>query len=314
MQNSQLGKILYQNRKHSWIGGDMVQLERTMEELKKLGLDVTFNNEPLFRPAILLGDYSIVHTFNFSMPWTKFQVWAAKRQGCKVVCSMIYHDTEVFIPYSDQQIMIDSLDKCIFLTEGEVIRARKHLTIPDEKVVIIPNGLDSWWLTEKCKRYKDKGYVLTVGRLDGSKGQLETAMACSNLGLKYLCVGERIDENYAKLCEAQGAIVMPHCTQKELLKYYDNAAVLVLASSSEIFPLVVMEAGARGLNSVVVDSCEWKDIPQVTWCKHGDGPSIQEAITEALKKPKNKEFQKLLTGMTWDNVGKKVLEVYNEII
>lgn len=311
-QNKKL-RVLYQNRpKHHWLGGDMIQLEKTMDAVKDK-IDGTFNDQPLFTPALLLQMYDIVHLWNFSMEWTKYQIWAASRHKRKIVVSMIYHDTEAFIPYANQQIMADACDALIFLSKGEVVRARKHLTIPDEKIHIIPNGIDSFWLTKKAKKTKGEGYVLTVGRIDGTKGQYETALACNQLGFKYVCVGEILDEEYARQCRIAGAELVGKKTHEELIPIYDNALMFVLASSTELFPLSVMEAGARGLNSVVTDTCEWKDIPNVEWCKWQDTDSIKDAISRTFTKESNKEFQKKLKTMTWKSVGNQVLQVYKKI-
>lgn len=307
-------KILMQNRpKSQWIGGDMIQLEKTMEQIKKGGTEIYFNDQPLFTPAILLSDFDIVHMWNFSMEWTRWQLWAAKKHGRKTICSMIYHDTEAYSSYAEQQIIADNMDAMIFLSEGEVARARKHLTIPDEKIHIIPNGIDAYWLKTKRQDWIKKEYVLTVGRLDGTKGQLETAIACKNLGIEYVCVGEVMDTEYAKSCEENGAYLIGSLPHKELIPVYDNARLFVLASAGEIFPLSVMEAGARGLNSVVTDKCEWKDIPNVEWCKWGDADSIEKAIKKAMNKGINFEFQAKLKSMTWEKVAKQVMKVYESI-
>lgn len=307
-------KVLFQNRpRDQWVGGDMMQLDYTRQALKELGQETDFNDQPLFSPAMLLGDYDIVHLWNFSMPWTKYQVWAAKRQGCKLVCSMLYHDTEHFTPYGMQQIMVDNLDAMIFLTKGELNRARRHLTIPDEKVHFIPNGIERHWATTHKKPFNEKDYILTVGRLDGTKGQLETAKACKNLGLTYICVGERLVEEYAVSCEQEGAVILPPRPHKDLIPVYDNAKLFVLASHSEIFPLTVMEAGARALNIVLTDTCEWTNIPQVTWCVYKSVKSIQEAIVKALKKKRNSEFKSILKSMSWEKVGESVLDVYKTL-
>ncbi len=307
-------RVLFQNRpKNQWLGGDQVQLEKTMAALGKLGVDCEFNDQPFFSPAVLLSDYDIVHLWNFSMLWTKYQLWCAKRQGRKVVCSMIYHATEVYVSHKEQQVMADQCDAMIFLNPGELERARRNIRIDESKVHFIPNGIDSVWVTKRKQPYSKKGYVLTVGRLDGSKGQYETALACRELGIEYLCAGELNNESYAELCRDAGAVLLGKVDHLDLIPLYDNAAVHVIASFAEIYPLCVMEAGARGLNSVVTDTCEWKDIPQVTWCRYGSAKSIANGITEALKLKKNTEFRKKLKEMTWDSVGRQVLEVYKSI-
>lgn len=313
MKLSHSTRVLFQNRpRDQWIGGDMIQLDKTMQTMEG-EIYMEFNDQPLYTPALMLQSFDIVHLWNFSMEWTKWQIWAAARHKRKIVCSMIYHDTEAFIPYANQQIMVDTIDALIFLSEGEVTRARRHLKIPDEKIYIIPNGIDEYWLTTNKQSWIKKDYVLTVGRMDGTKGQLETAIACKNMGLDYVCVGQRLDEKYAQACEKFGAYVVDSLPHKELLPVYDNAKLFVLASTTELFPLSVMEAGARGLNSVVTNTCEWKDIPNVEWCKWGDTESIESAITRSLKIPRNTKFKKKLKDMTWKKVGEQILKIYESI-
>lgn len=293
--------------KNLWIGGDMIQLEKTSEALRKLGVEVDFNDQPLFTPAILLSDYDIVHTWNFSMPWTKYQIWAAARQGIPVVCSMIYHEGEQFIPYGHQQIMLDSLSKAIFLTSGEIDRVERHITLNRGISEIIPNGIDDDWFIPET----GKEYVLTVGRLDGTKGQLITAMACKELGLKYICVGERQNEEYAKTVESFGAEILSPKDKEGLKPIYQKCSVYVLASDAEVMPLTVMEAGAMGKNIVLTKRCEWK-IP-AEYVDNTDLEEVKEAIRVSLKKSKNKEFVKMLKEMTWNKVAERLLVIYKEL-
>ncbi len=291
----------------------MIQLEKTMEAIADK-VDVEFNDQPLFTPALLLQTYDIVHLWNFSMEWTKYQLWAASKHKRKIVCSMIYHETEQFIPFENQQIMIDSLDAYIFLTEGEVERAQRHLKLDPKKIHIIPNGIDKWWFkpTKEKNIYGD--YVLTVGRIEDAKGQIATAKACKALGITYLCAGEIIDPGTAQLVKDAGGVLLGKKTMEQLKPLYKHAKTVVCASMHEIYPLVVMEAGSQGTNIVLTTGSEWKAIPNVEMCEFDNVQSIKSAIEKAIKKPKNKEFQDMLKKMTWKDVGNQVLQVYKSII
>ena len=103
-------KVLFINRPENlWLGGDYIQMKRTAEELVKLGVEVDISETPAISPAIAMRKYDIVHTFNFSMDWSKVAVWIANLWKKKFVASMIYHEGEQFTSYKEQQIMILSL-------------------------------------------------------------------------------------------------------------------------------------------------------------------------------------------------------------
>lgn len=305
--------ILFINRpKNTWIGGDYVQMEATADALRRLGHKVTISETPLPMPAKSMFDYDIVQIFNFSMPWAKLGVWASKTKNLKTVVSMIYHEGENFIDYPTQQIMFDAIDKAVFLTEGEIERVKRHLKVDDKKCVIIENGLDLSWFETLSTDDKINPYVLTVGRVEPFKGQLAVAQACQMLGISYICVGEVVDRNYGNQIEGAGGLLVGKMEGLELKKMYNTCSCYVLASQAEVMPLTVMEAGSQKKNIVLSDHCEWK-IPCCEYVKHGDVNQIKEAIEKTLKKPEAIELYDKVKSMTWDNVAKKLLEVYASI-
>lgn len=299
-------KVLFANRDpKSWIGGDQIQLEKTRTELGKLGVETRFTSLNIPDPEDIV-DVDIVHCFNFCAPWTKFQIWQASKLEKKIVCSMIYHETDKLVDYPTQQAMVNECSALIFLTKGEVDRARRHLDIPPEKIWIVPNGIDAQWFEPVHPVPSD---VLTVGRIEEGKGQLAVAKACKELGLQYTCIGELSE--YAKLVAAQGAKILPAMTQEELRQYYAGCQVFCLASMREVMPLSAMEAGAQAKNIVLTSGCEWR-IP-AEYVTFDDVESIKSGIQAALERPDNTELQTMLRSMTWENVAKSVREIYDKI-
>lgn len=306
-------KVLYQSRpKDKWIGGDMFQLERTMEEMEKLGVETEFNDQPLIKPALRLRSFDIVHTFSFTLPWTKYQIWAAKNARKKAVCSMIYCEWNHFIPFEEQQQMIDQLDACIFLNQGEVERAREFITVPDEKIHIIPNGIDDHWFKSIISDTEIVPFVLTVGRIEPGKGQMGVAKACEKLGIKYLCIGESIDEDYAKACENYGAVILPPMKQYDLVKYYASCSVFALVSTPDVYPLVAMEAGAQCKNIVLGTQCCWKPT-NAEFATFNDADSIETALLKSLNKKPNTQLRDELKTQSWESVAREVKKVYEQI-
>jgi glycosyltransferase involved in cell wall biosynthesis len=84
-------RILMQSRRDllSLVGGDTIQVLKTKEYLEKLGVrvDISLDLDPD------LAGYDLVHVFNITrIHETYLQVRHAKRRGCPVAVSPIYHD------------------------------------------------------------------------------------------------------------------------------------------------------------------------------------------------------------------------------
>jgi glycosyltransferase involved in cell wall biosynthesis len=306
-------KVLMQNRPENlWQGGDMVQLRKTQAALGRLGVETDFNDKPVHPVPLIFRMYDVIHNFNFSMSWSRYQTWVAKKHKKPLVFSMIYHEGEQFIPYSDQQIMADATDAMIFLTKGEIERAKRHLKIDDAKCHVIPNGVDPFWFKPVGGDSGLPPFALTVGRIEPSKGQLEVAEACRSLGMKYVCIGQRTDEAYAQSCESAGAALFPAMESKDLIKFYGQCAVFVLASSAEVQPLSVMEAMAQGAPVVLTHRCEWETF-NVVRCHPHDAKSIEAAIQVALLRGKNVAGIEEMKAMTWDAVALKLKPIYESL-
>lgn len=305
-----MSRVLFQNRaKDMWVGGDFIQLERTREVIERLGYKTGFSSEMV--AGDILDDYDIVHTFNFSMPWTSMQMHGAWAKGKKNVCSMIYHEREDFVPYDVQQKMADITDIMIFQTEGERARAERHLKINRNKTYIIPNGIESWWFIPIQTVKQD--IALTVGRIEPFKNQLSVAKVCRQIGIPYICIGEIMDRDYGDAVLAEGAIILPAMKREDLKKLYAICKVFVMASQNETWSLVVDEAGSQSANIVLTEGCERTDIPNVERCNPNNILSIRFAIDRALKLSPNIAFRTQLKTNTWDSIGEKISDVYKAI-
>lgn len=305
-------KVLFTNRpKDVWVGGDYIQMEKTAEELRNLGVEVEIIESGLLRPAIRIREFDIVHNFNFSMEWATYSCWMANLHKKPWISSMIYAETDQFVNYDKQQIMIDNCAKAIFLNQGEVDRAKRQLKIKDDIISIIPNGIDDFWFQNIKTKNIHGDYVLTVGRIEPFKGQLAVAKACKRLGYKYICVGERLYEDYAKEVEKAGGIILPPMGKEELIKMYKHAKVMVLASRAEIMSLAVMEAMAQNCPVVLTDHSEWKP-EDVSLCEYDNIRTIKFAIAKEYGRKVN--HRKEMRKYRWEEVAKSIKKVYESII
>jgi glycosyltransferase involved in cell wall biosynthesis len=304
-------KILFQNRRRSlWQGGDYIQLDYTVEALRKLGYEIDISDEYVVS-VDTIKQYDIVHLWNFSMEWTKFQLWVARKHKIPVICSMIYHETDTLIPYNLQQIMIDELSYAIFQTKGESERAKRHLTIKEEKIVIIQNGIDPYWLEQSQSKIPIERFILTVGRIESSKGQLEAAIACKQLGIQYICIGEVMDEEYGKKLKKLDVEIMPFMNKEHLKPWYYSASVYIQPSEAETWSLCVDEAGSQGTPIILTEMCERDEYPFIR-CKPHDVESIKNAIKGSLEIYRDFEFKKTLK--TWDSIALDIAKLYEKIL
>jgi len=296
-----------------WIGGDWVQMLRTAEELVKLGVEVEISETPTIQPAIRMREFDIVHSFNFSMLWNKYATFVANGWKKPLVCSMIYHESDQFVSYADQQTMLDNTDACIYLADGELERVKRHLTVKDDRTFFVPNGIDEFWFSKVKSKKKTDEFVLTVGRLDGTKGQLETAQACKELGIKYVCVGDIHDKTYADAVASFGAELAGRMGKEDLIKMYSACKVMALPSTAEVMSLVAMEAMAQNANIVMTDHSEWKP-DGVSYCKPGNVRSIKSAIKKEWNKPKDPNKYKIVEKYSWAEVAKQIKQIYEQTI
>ncbi len=93
-----LPKVLMQNRgdMESHRGGDVVQMEETANNLRSRGWDVDISNSI----DVNYSKYGIVHLFNttrINETWIQFR--RARKSGCKVVVSPIWHSMEEMRKY-----------------------------------------------------------------------------------------------------------------------------------------------------------------------------------------------------------------------
>lgn len=306
--------VLMQNRPEQlWQGGDMIQLRQTAAALERLGLRIEYSGEPIYPIPLLFRGFDIIHNFNFSMAWSPYQAWTAVKHKKPLVYSMIYHEGEQFVPYHKQQIIADNTDAMIFLTEGEIARVERHIEIDRDKCHVIPNGVDPFWFRPIKIDEKIPRYVLTVGRIEPSKGQLQTAIACKKLGIHYVMIGQRTDEAYARKCEAEDAAHLPPMGPEKLIKFYGQCSVFVLASDAEVQPLSVMEAMAQGAQVLLTDRCEW-DVKNVIRCHGMDADDIEAKLRIALVRMKNTDGIQEMKKYSWDSAAEQLFDIYQSIV
>lgn len=116
--------------------------------------------------------------------------------------------------------------------------------------VIIANGIDNYWIDNMSYQKKnfDSVNILTVGRVEKNKNQLNTAKAIEKLivegyEIKYTIVGDISNKKYFKKLGKYNFIEYhPNVNKEKLLPFYRSANIYVMPSFTETFGITYIEA------------------------------------------------------------------------
>ncbi len=218
------------------------------------------------------------------------------------------------------------------VTMQELLYARHSL--PEEKVAVIPNGLDSWWLEKGRVQSEDQhsGTIAFHGRIAREKGVIELIRAFarvyeSGIGKKLVILGSGpARKRVARLARTLGcidAVRLPgQVPREELLSVLKKASCCVYPSLYEPFSLSALEAIAVSGGPVCVSNragvLEFvKDTPGVIEME----PTVEDiarAIEEALAVPTPHGWTAVrrssLLHLTWGAIASKYVSLYNEVL
>jgi glycosyltransferase involved in cell wall biosynthesis len=127
----------------------------------------------------------------------------------------------------------------------------------ENKCVIIPNGIDDYWVKNlgepKELQNGEKIRILQVGDINKNKNVLTTVKAISHLNqdgftMELNLVGKIVDKRvYNSIIKYKFVNYLGYKSKDELLGVYSNNHIFVLPSIYETFGLVYAEAMSQGL-------------------------------------------------------------------
>jgi glycosyltransferase involved in cell wall biosynthesis len=188
---------------------------------------------------------------------------------------------------------------------------RELYGVPDEKIVVTPNGVDSAFTPGDGPH----DYVLLVGAVQQRKNPLAGLAAADAAGLPLVVAGPAKDEALARELERRGARVTGYVDQDELVRLYRGAACLVQPSRYEGFGLPVLEAMACGTPVVAVPEPALEEVAgeAAVWAdEHELGEGIRRAVAERERLvAAGLERARLFS---WRETARRTLEVYREAL
>lgn len=208
----------------------------------------------------------------------------------------------------------------VALTNHQAEWAKKVTLWKNQKIVVIPNGVDLDKFTQKGEKYisnLEHPIVLAVGAAIKSKRISDTIKAVAKLKKTSLLVAgtgpDELEEDKLgqKLLGSRYQRIKVKHT--EMPNVYRSADVFTLCSdSSEAFGIVYLEALASGLPCVVTDDKSRREIlgESGIYVQNPQNPDeYSRKIQDALKIKSTEKYISQAEKFTWDSIAKKYLQL-----
>ncbi len=218
-----------------------------------------------------------------------------------------------------ERIALANASRVIFVNRFQMEKFPEEIR---KKSVYIPNGIEPPLAPSGRDELKELGveagkYVLAVGRITPEKGfdtLIKGFQAASHPGVKLVIAGgveteSGYMERLKRLAKGDVAFAGPVFGER-LAQLYANAALYVLSSNNEGFPLVLLEAMSYGLPVLASDipASHLVSLDADDYFPRGNAKALAAKIGERLAHPKNPEYD--LAGHDWDTIAGKTAAVY----
>lgn len=311
--------------------GDTIQIQRTEEVLKDLGVTVKIS----LGPPQDLEEWDLVHLFNLmridevrQLAGMEPFLWARR----PLVVTPFYWNRQGEAGYDERIWLQQNSWRRFLLQEARAILVsglkEKELLERDfgnsAKIHIVPVGVQAgFFLPDPAPFYRAhglEGFVFMAARISREKNQLALLRAMRGIPLPLVLAGPINDPFYLEQCFREGqnkVFYLGHLPLAELAGAYAAARVHALPSRYEIPGLTSLEAAAAGCNVISTrEGTAWEYLGDEAWyCEPGNLESIRAALEKALAAPKSQSLaERVHREFTWAEAGTRTLDVYHRVL
>ena len=221
-----------------------------------------------------------------------------------------------------ESIALKYADRVIFVNKYQMEKYPPEILA---KSRYIPNGITPPVRTQN-RDYLDKigaepgKYILSVGRITPEKGfhTLIQAFRASDFADCKLVIagGVEFESGYMaqlnRLAEGADVVFTGFVQGEALAQLYSHAALFVLASENEGFPLVLLEAMGYGRNVLVSDipATHLVTLKTEDYFPAGDPEALGRKLGKKLEESASRDYD--LTGYDWQAIAKQTTAVLRE--
>ncbi len=205
-----------------------------------------------------------------------------------------------------ERLVISKVDRVIAVSD----EGRQYLLSQyGKESTVIPVGVD---VDKFVSRDKSRGkVVLFVGRFEAEKGIGDLVRASRNIDATFVAVGSG---PLKKILLANGIKVLGKVPHDKMPEVYSSADVLVLPSSYEGFPTVVLEALACGVPVVSYDVGDVSEVLDVSVGKISSPTDFVRDVAEVLENGRLKtKCRARAMEYSWKKVARKIIAIYGKL-
>jgi glycosyltransferase involved in cell wall biosynthesis len=226
-------------------------------------------------------------------------------------------------------MVMDRVDCIICVSRFEAGIMGEAFPRTEEKIKVIPNGVDPELLSQYSWSPPASPRILFVGRLEKYKNVDKILGAFAILkkkhpSLKLTVVGrgpakERLLSQAEQLRLGSGVEWLEGLTKPELYKLYESSTMFVLPSYLEAYGIVVAEAAAVGTPVIVANSSALSEFVMAGLATPIEPPvetgKLVDAMSLVLEDPKSYSSKNRGSDMiqSWDDVAVKTFETYQSL-
>jgi glycosyltransferase involved in cell wall biosynthesis len=210
----------------------------------------------------------------------------------------------------------------------ELRQLNRLFGIPAKKMHVVPNCVDPIFGSGDknlfMSRYNIKDFVLSVGRIEPRKNQLNLVRAMRGSGIPLVIIGDPVSDypDYYEKCKKEGSgntIFIGRIAHDDpmLRAAYKACSCFVSQGWFETPGLAALEAGLAGARVATTDRGCTKEFFRdlVEYFSPSSVNSIRKAVAKTLKRENSADLKEYIrNNLLWDVAAKKCIEVYKNIL